>query len=326
MISNKKVNKTGLKLLAFALIFLLVPFSSCKKRKAFNEENGQEATDVATFRAEGDAAMEDINNIISNQFLLRGKLTYNTEALSNVPCGMDLDTTELTTINSKGIIRLNYNGSTCNSRSRNGTIMVTVLDYPFKKWKQKGCTLKIDFLNFKVTGLKDGRAMRVNGTAYLNNESGATWYDMKFLNVGTVIHHLSGSDIKLTFDESGIVVLNISRRYTYSISGGVISCRVEGTGSKDGNTSLESWGINRLGNEFTSAITSPLVWKTSCGGHSPIEGEVKVNVVDKYFELTSTYGVDASGNPESGNTCPYGWKINWTYKNKTNKRIFSYSR
>ena len=52
---------------------LLLVFSACKKRKAFNDEDGQSSIDNREVQSENDAAVNDINDVVSQQNKLRGK-------------------------------------------------------------------------------------------------------------------------------------------------------------------------------------------------------------------------------------------------------------
>ena len=51
-----------------------------------------------------------------------------------------------------------------------------------------------------------------------------------------------------------------------------------------------------------------------------------IKVDGKDFALKVLFSVDASGNAVvvASNACPYGWKVEWTYKKKTNKKVFGY--
>ena len=298
---------------------------SCKKRRAFNEENANDATHIGTFRSESDAVIEDLNNVISNQFLLRGRAyTADETEDSNGSgiCGLNLDTTKIL---SKGIVTLLYTGEPCKNRKRKGSVTISIIDYPLKKWTQKNCTLKVDFNAFTITGVSDGQSIKIEGTIYIINESGLTWYDLRFLNAPVLVNQVTGNDVAVLADGKSLI-LNIKRRYTYSISGDVISAKMEGLGEQSGKTNLESWGQTVDNNNFTNQIIEPIVWKTSCGSFAPTEGQTRLNVDNKYFELLSTYGVDASGDKYTAAGCSPSWKVNWTHKKKTNKRIFPYLR
>jgi hypothetical protein len=325
MTVKRKINQIILYCLFLTFILVSLFFSSCKKRKAFNEENATDATHVGTFRAETDAVIEDINNVISNQFLLRGKgLAANEMDDTNGSgiCGLSLDTTKIL---SKGTVTLFYTGEPCKNRKRAGSVVASIIDYPLKKWTQTNCTLKVDFKAFTVTGVNDGQSLKIEGTIYMINESGSTWYDLRYLNVPVLVNQLSGNDVVVLADGKSLV-LNIKRRYTYTISGDVISCKVEGLGEQNGKTNLESWGLTVDNNNFTSQVVEPIIWKTSCGPFAPTEGQTRLNVDNKYFELLSTYGMDGNGDKYSGTGCSTSWKVNWMHKKKTNKRIFPYLR
>jgi len=306
------------------LVVMTVFAAGCKKRTAFNEENAQEAIDVTMFRAETDAVLVEVNNVSSNRFLMRGKGLSADEAegvATATLCGGTIDSSQL----SSGILKINYNNVSCNNRSRSGQVVISIVDYPLKKWKNRNCILKVDFKGFIVRGLTDGRSMQVDGTFYLTNETGSTWYEMRYLNEPTIGHLVSANDVKVTFDAKEIVYLNLKRRYTYTIAGGVISCREEGLGEQNGLTSLETWGGNRDGKTFSSQVIVPLVWNTSCGAGFPSGGQLQVVTDGNYFDLNVFYGLDSGGESVSSG-CASAWKATWDYKRKTNKRILQYTR
>jgi hypothetical protein len=68
------------------------------------------------------------------------------------------------------------------------------------------------------------------------------------------------------------------------------------------------------------------VWNITCGPWAPTAGAVDIKVKNKDFDLRCTFAVDSKGNPVdvAPNTCAYGWKVEWSYKKKTNKKIFGY--
>jgi hypothetical protein len=114
---------------------------------------------------------------------------------------------------------------------------------------------------------------------------------------------------------------------TYTFPAFVFTVKIEGAGSYNGLTNVESWGQTRAGDPFTSQITEPLIANTNCYLWKPVAGKAVLKVdADGMFELTTTLGVDIDGNiisPNSGN-CPWGYKIEWSYRNRTNDRLISY--
>lgn len=316
----------GASVLLFAT---LLTFTSCKKRKAFKNEDGQASADTRTAQGEDDAAVSDVNQVVSEQNLLHGR-TASPQSINSVLgniCGLSVDTNGAY----QGSIMLNYNGTTCNNRTRTGSIKVTVVDYATgKRWKNQGCVLKIDFLSYKVTRASDGKSVRLDGTQYVTNESGGTWWELIITqSQSSLIHTVTGNNLNVTFDEAESAVYNIYRKFTYTwnSSSSVLTCVGEGTGSSDGLNNLENYGTTRQGDAFTSQVQTPVVWNTTCGAWAPIQGEVVIKVASKYFSLDCLFGVDISGNSVTvgANQCPYGWKVEWKYRNKTKHKIMGYN-
>jgi hypothetical protein len=82
----------------------------------------------------------------------------------------------------------------------------------------------------------------------------------------------------------------------------------------EGNTTgIAIWGVNRFGNEFSSAITSPLIVRQDCDFRL-----VSGAIVHTRGAVTSTvtFGLDVTGAPAS---CPglgnYFFKVIWTGAN-----------
>ncbi len=303
-------------LLCLPLVFVLV---SCKKKKAFKEENGQAAEDVRRVQAQNDETVKDVNIAIMEQSLLRGRPSsgFATTEL----CGVDLDTLSVY----QGMTRLHYNGISCNGTKRTGDIIISLVEYPLKKWKNPGCTIRIDLIAFKVTR-PDGKTLQFDGTEYMVNASGNTWYEMRYLNASNLVQSHTANNLKITFDGNNTAVFNFNRRMTFNYTNTVTTCRIEGQGSSNGVNNLDNWGQNRDGNNFTTEVTTPIVWKSTCGGASPTEGAVSISVEGKDFEMNCLYGVSKDGESASGdNSCPYGWKASWSYKKKTNTRVFAYN-
>jgi hypothetical protein len=312
-------NSTYVKLLALCLP-LLLSIGACKKRQAFNNENAQSTVDERMMQGQNDQAVQDINIALMGQALLRGRGTGQTSA-STSWCGVDVDTLSIFS----GIIKLNYNGNECNGTKKTGQIVVTILDYPLHKWKYQGTKIKMDFNAYKVTRTSDGQSVQIDGTEFMTNESGNTWFELWYLNAGSVVQTLTADNLNITFNGSNTAIFNINRRMTFTYSNQITSCKVEGLGSAQGKNNLENWGQTRDGDNFTSQVTTPIVWKSSCGGIAPVQGELDIKVDGRDFELKCQLAVDKNGNVVTDNSCPFGWKVSWSYKSSTNTRIFGYN-
>jgi hypothetical protein len=300
--------------------------TSCKKRQAFKNEDGQTSIDNRNVQSENDNTVSDINNVISNQPLMNGRTASpsSTNGVLNNICGLVLDTTGAHI----GTITLNFNGTSCNNRTRTGSIKLTILDYASgKRWKQAGCVMKVDYINYKVTRTSDGKFVMLNGTQNLTNISGGSFLALLLNLQPNISASVTGTNLLVTFDGSKTATYNIHRKFTYTWANSVLKCVGEGIGSYNGLNNLENWGKTRDGDDFTSQVISPVVWNSSCGAWAPIEGQVHIKVDSKEFEVKGTFGVNSAGNVVAvgANQCPYGWKIDWTYKNKSNSKVIGYN-
>lgn len=316
--------KLYFRIAALVLAMSLV-FSACKKRKAFKEEDGQTSVDNRDVQAENDLAVKDINDAIGQYNKLRGK-GEQANATTDI-CGMTVDTSGL----SSGSIRLNYNGTTCLNRKRSGAIRLTIQDYANgKRWKDVGCVVKVEFLNYKVERTSDDKSIQLDGTQSLINETGGSWWEFVWLKTQSSLGVRSeGKGLNVTFDDGSTASYNIHRRVTYTMPGDTLknlTCRIEGTGSLNGLSNLENYGITRDGDEFTSQVKTPLVLTLTCGWWAPVEGEVNIKVESKDFTLNCLFGVNSAGSSVAvgQNDCPYGWKVEWKYKKRVRNKVVKY--
>lgn len=310
------------------LLASMLAFTSCKKKQAFKNEDGQASADNRTVQSENDAAVNDVNTEISNSTLLRGR-TSNGASIQSVlgitATGYTVDTTGI----HQGTIKINYDGTTINNRTRTGSIRLTIQNYAQgKRWKDQGCVLQVDYLSYKITRASDGKSVQFNGTQLLTNETGDGWWELLITKTkSSIATSVTGTNLNVLFDDGKTAVYNINRRFTYTFPNNILTCMGEGIGSADGLSNLENYGTTRDGDAFTSQVSTPIIWNLTCGWWAPIQGKAVIKVDSKDFALDCTFGVDASGNAVSvgANQCPYGWKVEWTYKNKTSKKIFGYS-
>lgn len=320
--------KTTKLILATATIFMCgsLVFTSCKKKKEFKNEDGQSSVDNRDVQSENDAAMNDINDIVASSSL-KGKNAgmYQAAGVTGSVCGVAIDSVNINT----GTILLNFQGITCNNRTRTGKIRLTVLDFPNKEWKDAGAVMKVDFINYRVTRASDGKFVELNGSENIVNVSGTTWWDLLFTSAhSSIITEVKeNGGVTVTFSDNKTALYHINRRITYSwISGFTFQCMAEGIGSHESLSNLENYGTTRDGDAFTSQVTTPIVWNTTCGWWAPTQGAVDIKVDSKEFNLKVTFAVDKDGNPVAvaPNSCAYGWKVEWKHKNKTKNKIFGY--
>jgi hypothetical protein len=326
MKKNKLIYSLSIVLLSSALLF-----TGCKKNKAFKNEDGQSSTDNKNVQSENDAAVNDVNTEIGNNSFLHGR-SASASGVNSLQSALGITSNPYTVDTNgayMGTIKINYDGVTVvNNRKRSGSIKLTILNYSTgKRWKQAGCVLQVDYLSYKITRASDGKSVELNGTQNITNETGGSWWELLIAksqpSLGTSV---TGSNLNVTFDDSKTAVYNINRRFTYTLPGGILTCTGEGIGSNGDLSSLENFGTTRDGDSFTSQVTTPIVWNWTCGPWAPVQGEVNIKVAGKDFALKVLFSVDQSGNSVASapNSCAYGWKVEWKYKNKTNKKIFGY--
>jgi hypothetical protein len=323
MKTTKLILTTATILMCGALVF-----TSCKKKKAFKEEDGQTTVDNRDVQTENDAANGDINDITSTSALQnKGTATFDAKGVTGNVQDVVLDTIN---VHSTGSMTLTFNGTAYNNRSRTGKIRLTLLNYPVTHWKDAGAQLKVDYMDYKVTRVSDGKFVVLNGSQILVNTSGTTWVDLLFTagHASVVTDIKENGDLNVTFSDNKTAIYHINRRVTYSwIAGFSFQCKAEGTGSHESLSNLENYGTTRDGDTFTSQVTSPIVWTTACGWWAPTQGEVDIKVDSKEFDLKVTFAVDKDGNLETATAakpCAYGWKVEWKHKNKTKKKVFGY--
>lgn len=337
MKTNYLKMKTNKLILSFTGLLLVgsVLFTSCKKRQAFKDEDGQSSSDSRTVQSENDAAVSDINTEIGNAATLRGRgessngINALHNALGITATGYSVNLSDT----ANGSLTITYDGTVVNNRKREGVIKLTILDFaaPTKKrWKDAGCVLKVEYIDYKVTRASDGKFVKLNGIQNITNVTGGTWWELLIIKTqNSLATSVTGSGLNVTFDDGKTAVYNINRKFTYTLEGAnkILTCTGEGIGTSESLINLENYGTTRDGNSFTSQVSTPIVWNWTCGPWAPIQGNVEVKVADKDFTLKCTFAVDKDGNgvTVAPNTCAYGWKIEWTHKNKTKKKVIGYN-
>jgi len=311
-----------------ALVCSFLFISSCKKKEDPEEpatENGQSTADSREAQSENEAAINDINDIISQTLLgSKNNSTQDASGVTGTICGLTVDSVNIGT----GELTLNFNGTTCNNRTRTGSIKLTLLGYPAVKWKNANASMKVEYVNYKVTRASDGKFIMLNGIQNLTNVSGGTWWELLILKTqSSLVNSVTGTNLKVTFTDGKTAMYNINRKFTYTFPGNILTLQGEGIGVSNGLSNLENFGTTRDGDAFTSEVTKPIIWNLTCGAHAPIQGEIIIKVASKGFDLKCTYAVDQAGNTVtvSSNNCAFGWKLDWTLNGKSNSKIFGYN-
>jgi hypothetical protein len=318
-----------MKKVLFAVLCLSLAWSGCKKNEptpAESTENGKASEDNQGVQNHADAAITDANNLVSANGSLSGRLSEAAQnAVDTNICGAAKDYSQI----GQGILTVSYDGVTvCNNRKRGGTIRITLLNYTTgARWIQANAKLKVDFINYKVTRASDGKSIKLNGNLIITNQSGGNFITLFLGSTPSLVHTVEGSSMQVAFDDSLNGTWNINRRYSYAWNSNVATCTGEGIGTNNGVSNLENWGTTRNGFPFTSQVTTPVVWNTTCGAWAPVQGKVVIRVQNPgNAQITTTFGVNTTGQPVpiTPNTCPYGMKIEWVWGGSSGNRILGY--
>jgi hypothetical protein len=313
LLTNKTI------LCGLAAVLLIAASAGCKKKREFNEETAEATVDNRLAMAEVDEVIKEINTVMMEQYLLRGRISGGSATGSSSICGAKVDTIGVLT----GKASITYDGTDCFGRSRTGDVTFQVNGYPLKKWKHPGTTVSISFKKYKAKRSSDSRVVEINGDATMTNLSGNSWFELWYMGQSSVSYALTGDNLQVTFDESHLAIMSINRKMTYSFSGNVTTCRVEGLGSAEGQSQVENWGQGRDGMFYANSISDPLVWNTRCGAIALTGGGSVLKLRERDYEMKGRYGIDEGGNLVT-DACPFGWEVTWKRKSKTNSRKFGY--
>jgi hypothetical protein len=311
----KSGNQFSILLIIVTLLFTV----SCRKNKEFKNETGQVAEDNSRVQSELDAAMNDVNKILSTN---NGMKSAGVNNWADV-CGAIVDSSQVST----GILILNFDGTTnCFNRTRTGQMILTLENFAGgTRWVDVNAVIKIQLVNYKITSVQNPNlTLTVNGTKRMKNISGGNAVRLVLGVQSSLVHDVNGENIIATFEDGTTATYNISRRFTHTFSNNVYQVKGEGIGSQNGLSGVEKWGTTRSGNTFTSQVTQPVIWNNTCGSHKPLSGVLEIKVEERDFSLISTFGVDQTGNPVNSG-CPWGFKVEWERNGNTGNALKQYN-
>jgi len=317
-----------------AAVTLMSILNACKKDN--NSNNTTSSADLQTqsddqtqVTNENDAVVNDVNAVLSSQSGVTGASVnpgyqhgVAAQGGSSVESPICDATVTLDTTSSTRVLTITYNGSNCAlTRTRTGTVVVT---WPAgHAWRDQGAVITVSFQSLKITRIRDGKSITINGTHTYTNVSGGSLYDLAVGKINSVTHTITSDDMSITFDNGTKRTWHVARQRVYTVSGKSFLITQTGTHTDGNTTNISEWGTNRWGNTFENVITSPLTvdgncnWQLTGGAIETIRPEVTT---------TLTFGLDSSGNSTS---CPvsggsYYFKLVWEGASKTYTFILPY--
>ncbi len=197
------------------------------------------------------------------------------------------------TANGNRIITIVYDGTNCwGNRTRSGTVTITVPKG--QHWKDANATATIAVSDLKITRLRDGKSIVLNGTKTITNVSGGLLKDLATLQ--TITHTISGS-LTVGFDNGTTKTWNVSKQRVFTYDNGIV-ITTTGTYSDGTDNNIAEWGTNRFNESFKSLISVPKVIRQDCDFRL-VSGQN--TVITNKGTAVITYGLDSTGEPTG---CP----------------------
>jgi hypothetical protein len=271
---------------------------------------------------EADLIVSDANTALNGQSDFSGSLssssslsattvvndvngTENVTGLVNVHHLICDATVTYDTSNNQRVITIVYDGTNCwGNRTRTGTVTISM---PVgQHWKDQGATATITVDALKITRIRDGKSIVLNGTKTITNVSGGLLKDLATLQ--TITHTITGS-LKIDFESGLSRTWNVSKQRVFTYDNGIV-ITTTGTYSDGTDNNIAEWGTNRFGEPFKSLISTPKVIRQDCDFRL-VSGQNTL-LLSKGTAVI-TYGLDANGEPTG---CPgtgtYYFKLVWT--------------
>ena len=291
-----------------ALVFACSKNNSNGSSTSTNAANTQlqtEADDQVMVSNESDAVSDDANTALysspstagnSIAPVYSGRTTTNGVGSSTSLGLLICDATiSFDTTSDTRTITIVYNGTNClGNRTRTGTVTITLPKGSY--WGTAGAAVTINIDNLKITRLRDGKSIIINGSKSFTNVSGGHFVDLP--NLASITHVITGS-FTVTFDNGTTKTWNEDKQRVYTYSDGIVITSTGLHTDSLGNTNVAHWGTNRDNMPFEALITVAKVIDQSCDWRL-VSGENELLRADG-ATLTVTYGLDASGNATS---CP----------------------
>ena len=299
--------KSRFRLIAAVIVMMSVAFVSCKKESTATTTTtttddatqvSVQSDDQSRFSGEIDAVANDANIVMENNASFNGRVENVLGTLCNA-------TTVTDTTGSTKKITVTYNGLSCEqNRFVTGVVVLSIAKE--MHWKDAGAVLTVAVQNLKITRVRDGKSITINGTKIITNVTGGRLSDLSGSKV--ITHTITSAGMTVTFDDGTQRTWQVAKQRVFTFSNGIV---ITTTGTHtDGTVSgISEWGTNRFGNAFVATINQPLVVRKDCNFRL-VSGQVTHSRLSA--TIVVTFGLDATG---VATTCPAGsyyFKLVWT--------------
>jgi hypothetical protein len=327
--------KTRSLYLIWSALALTIIMYACKKDNN-SSTNTTSSSDLQTqsddqtqVTNENDAVTADVNAVLSTESSVTGssvqpgyKYGIATEGVDTVKTELCNATVTLDTSSSTHTLTITYHGNDCSvADSRTGTV---VISWPAgQAWHTEGAVITVNIQNLKITRLRDNKSITINGTHTYTNVFGGSLADVYAGKIASVTHKITSDNMSVTFDNGTTRTWHVARQRVYTWSGNAFVITQTGLHTDGSVTGISEWGVNRWGNSFETAITTPLVVDGNCS-YRLTSGVI--TTIRPEVTTTVTFGLDSTGN---ATTCPgtgqtYYFEIVWQIGGKSYSAILPY--
>ena len=307
--------KTTNALRIMMLVACIGIFFACKKTNVANSGSSTSSDDLQTqaddqsqVSNEDEAVTNDANTALYSQASIAGNNSSSTSSGTTTVMGTEVNgagapitglicdaTVVVDASSDPRTITITYNGSNCwGNRTRTGVVVISI---PAGiHWSDKGAAVTISIQNLKITRVRDGKSITLNGSKTITNVSGGLLVNLSSL--GSITHTIAGN-LSITFDNGKQRVWSVSKQRVFSYDNGIVITTTGTHTDSLGNNDVAEWGTNRFGVVFESLISAPKVIRQDCDFRLT-SGQ---NTILRSDNITTviTYGLDANGDPTS---CP----------------------
>ena len=300
-------------LLLSALSFsLMLSITSCKKdtsgetKPDDTTQMSAQTDDETQVSAELNAVADDADAAVSGEATMSGRVLSICDATATAEVTGDIKK-----------ITITYDGTNCRgNRKRSGTVIISMPKNVY--WKNAGAVITVEVQNLKITRVSDNKSITINGTKTITNVTGGLLVNLSSQN--TITHKIESNGITVKFDNNTQRSWQVAEQRTFTYSNGIVAT-VTGLHTEGNTTGISIWGVNRFGDSFNSAITSPLVVRQDCDFRLTSGTVVHTRGT---VSATLTFGLNVLGLPVS---CPIGnyyFKATWTGPNGSLSIVLPY--
>ena len=287
------------KLLFTILSVSMLSLGACKK----NDKEADLTSDV-TVQSDDQAMFSEENDAISNEANLVVEGDMSLGRTTNGPI-CDATITRDSTATTKGVTITYNDTATCSPRrKRTGVIKISMARNT--RWRDVNATITIDFINYKVTRVRDNKSVVLNGTKTITNQTGGLLRNLA--TRGPIVHLINSTGMNATFDNATSRQWQIAKKRTFTVNSGLV-ISTTGTHTDGSNNDISVWGTNRLGQQFATRIITPMVVREDCNFRL-VSGKIEHTKITR--PITVTFGLDKNGMPVSCPAGMYYYKAEWT--------------